>query len=36
MTACRWVASDQPRILTGRHAEDCLDRKPKPKGGDGA
>lgn len=35
MTACRWVASNHPRILPGRHAEDCPDRKPKPKGAPG-
>ena len=23
MTACRWVASDRPRVLTGRHVEPC-------------
>lgn len=22
---CKWVASDQPRVLTGRHDEDCTD-----------
>src|SRR5690242_151686 len=25
MTACRFVASDQPRVLTGRHDPDCAD-----------
>jgi hypothetical protein len=24
-TTCRWVASDQPRVLSGRHAADCAD-----------
>lgn len=23
MTACRWVASDQPRVLVGRHMDPC-------------
>lgn len=26
MSDCRWVASDQPRVLPGRHSEDCADR----------